>query len=241
MNLKRINMFLVSLCAALFFSASAHAYEAETPRVSVSGSAVTEVDPDTTQWRVSLRTEGKDAAKLSKEHAKRLDNLLLYLKQQNIKKSKIKTQYMNLSENWDYRNGKRVKKGYVASSSLSFPSDIKSYTQLWTGLSAQPGLSVNGSYFILEDPIPVQQQTRIKALKAAQQKAKVMAEALGARLGKPILIEDLSYTDDVRSSQPMAMKMQRSFSADAEMASPEIVSPGKLDIRMRVKVAFELK
>lgn len=231
-----VNKLFFALLLSLPYLANAHEDYSQAS-ISVDGSAVKEVKPDVVVWHLSLRSEGKKPDELAAQHAKKLSELLTYLNKQSIKKDKIQTEHMQLSENWNYDNGKRFKQGYFASSSLSFQSDIKSYTTLWTGLATQEGVSVNGSYFDISNRIPIQVEARNLALKAAQEKAESMAKALGATIGKPLFIEDQSYTDDVREPQQEKMLMRMS-SADM---SQDIVAPGKLDVRMRVRVVFALE
>gem|GEM_PF-1923287 len=227
-----------------FYFGALHASEMETPKISVTGSAVTLVDPDITSWNVSIRSEGKTAEAVTQLHTQRLKKLLDFLKNKGIKKDKIKTQRMSLSEDWHYVNNKRKKEGYVAHGSVNFPSDIDSYLALWAGLSSVDGININSTHFTLQNPLPVQKTTRIEALKVAKTKAKTMVEALNAHLGKPLLIEDLSHSDDVRIAAPQSrsLKSQSRMMADSmSLDSNDVVSPGKLEIRMRVKVVFEIE
>ena len=207
----------------------------DRPNISVQGSAVKEVTPDIVVWNLSIRSEGKETDALAAAHAKKLQKLLNYIKGQGIKADKIQTQHMQLSENWNYEHGKRFKQGYFASSSLSFESKIKAYTALWKGLATLENVSVNSSRFSIGDRLPFQKEARILALKAAKEKAVIMAEALDMKVGKPLIIEDQSYSVDVRQPQ---MEMMRS--AKFSDSSP-IVAPGKLDVRMQVRVVFEIE
>jgi len=146
------------------------------PHISVSGNAVKEVSPDIVVWSLSLRSEGKKPDDLAMQHANRLSGLLSYLNQQGIKKDKVQTQHMQLSENWNYNNGKRFKQGYFASSSISFTSSIVVYAELWKGLASQDGVSVSGSQFDIENRIPIQVEARNSALQAAKEKAELDRE-----------------------------------------------------------------
>ena len=207
----------------------------DRPNISVQGNSIIEVEPDIVVWSLSLRSEGKETDALASVHAKKLQDLLGYLKKQGIALDKIQTQRMQLSENWNYEHGKRFKQGYFASSLVSFESEIQAYTVLWKGLAVLDSVSVNGSRFSIENKMPFEKEARILALKAAKEKAIVMAEALDMKVAKPLIIEDNSYTTDVRQPQ---MEMMRS--AKMSDSSP-IVAPGTLDVRMQVRVVFEIE
>lgn len=226
--------FLMMFVLASSYSLASESIS-EKPHVSVAGTAMQEVKPDVTRWSISVNTEGKQTESVAQEQTVRLQKLLAFLEAQQIDKNKIKTESMRLDEQWNYHNGKRSKQGYIASSTLTFESDITSYQTLWSGLSELDGIQINGSSFELSKRIDIENQVRTEALLAAKQKASSMAKALGASIGKPIYIEDLNWGDDV--IQPMAeMRMKTMSSAQQDM-----VSPGSLEIRMRVKVLFELK
>jgi uncharacterized protein YggE len=228
---SRFLLFLFTI----ILSAGACTSKQEEAKVVVTGSATAEVAPDAVRWRLSIRSESEDSEALAKKHANRLEKLLAYLKGEGIAKKDIRTKRMSLSENWNYQHGKRFKQGYVANSSVEFTSDIDSYTKHWKALSADEGVSISSSNFELKDKIKVEKQTRTQALIAAKLKASAMAKALGVSIGKPIYIEDLSWGDDVIQPMPEVRMMS------AKSPAQDIVSPGTMKVRMRVKVAFEIK
>lgn len=206
----------------------------EPGRVSVVGTAVEEVDADQVRWHLSLRSEGEKSDVLAEKHAQKLSQLLAYLKQEALAEKHIKTEQMHLSENWNYENGKRFRQGYVANTGLVFVSSLEAYTSLWKGLARFDGLSIDGTHFELSNQLEQQQRVRNEALLVAQKKARAMANTLGADIGKPLYIEDLNWGDDVHVPQTEMKMMSRN-------SSPDIVAPGKLEIRMRVKVDFEIR
>jgi uncharacterized protein YggE len=207
----------------------------DRPNIAVQGYAVKEASPDIVEWSLLLRSEGKETNTLASVHAKKLQNLLSYLKKEGIESEKIQTQQMQFSENWNYENGKRFKQGYFASSSVNFESHMKSYSTLWKGLAGLESVSVNGSHFSIVNKLSLQKEARVLALMAAKEKAVLMAGALDMKVGKPLVIEDQTYTVDARHPQ---MEMMRS--AKFEDSSP-IVAPGKIDVSAQVGVVFEIE
>ena len=222
----------LTVFSAMAFSLPAFAGEKQQPQISVYGSAVSEVLADQVFWAISIRSEGKKVSELANTHAERIKKVLAYLQNQKIKKEHIQTQQMNLSENWNYNSGKRIKEGYVANTQIRFRSDdLKQYAELWSGLAELEGISIEGTHFDTSKRISIQNETRNLALKAAKQKAQNMAAALDVKIGKAILIEELDMHEDVRM-QPMMMESKMMGASDA------IVAPGQLEVRMQVRVIF---
>jgi len=230
---RRVAIILFAIGISLF-SVFLQADNSQIPQISVYGSAVSEVLPDQVYWNISVRSEGKKVSELANLHAERIKKVLAYLQNQKIKKEHTQTRQMNLTENWNYNSGKRIKEGYVANTQIQFRSDdLKQYSSLWSGLAELEGISIEATHFDSSKRLSIQSETRTLALKTAKQKAQNMAAALDARIGKPILIEEFEIHDDVRMQPMMESKMMA--------ASDAIVAPGQLEIRMQVRVIFALE
>jgi uncharacterized protein len=234
---KKVTVLFSSLLAMFslsMISSAVFAEENKQPQISVYGSAVSEVVPDQVYWHISIRSEGKKVSELANSHAEKIKKVLAYLQNQKIKKEHTQTRQMNLTENWNYNTGKRVKEGYVANTQIQFRSDdLKQYSSLWSGLSELEGISIEMTHFDSSKRLSIQSETRTLALKAARQKAQNMAAALDVKIGKPILIEEFEMHDDVRIQPMMESKMMA--------ANDAIVAPGQLEIRMQVRVVFALE
>ena len=211
----------------------------EQPHVSVFGTATTDVVPDLMRWRINVRTTDKTVEDVATAHDSNVASAIQFLRHEEIEQSKIQTSQLQLAENLEYVGGKRVKKGYFGSTTISFESDtMEAYQSLWSGLSRLKGVSINGVSFDTTKRIAIQNQTRIDAIKAARKKASNLAEALGVHIAEPLMIEEEpTRADDTRSVLNNA-RMSR-VAADAGDSGPSL-SVGTIAIRMRIKTVFRI-
>ena len=223
-------------CLAAFLGNSAQAEHFQQPHITVYGTATTEVVPNLMRWRLYLRTNGKTASQAAAAHDQNVSAVIAFLRQQKIAEKKIQTSQLQLAEDWEYKGGQRVQKGYYAATVLSFESpSLENYPSLWKGLSQLPSVSIEGVMFDVSNRIQIQENTRIQALLAAKKKAERLASALETRIGQPLLIEEeASRRDDIRT--PTAFTAQ-SRAAETEKQS---LSPGTLSIQARIKAVFHL-
>src|SRR5438094_5985112 len=90
-----------------------------------------------------------------------------------------------------------VREGYVTATEIAFKiTQLDFYKKLWLGLAKISGVSVQGARYDHTKRIKFQNETREKAVLAAKEKALVLASALGAEIGEPLLLEeDLSVSE----------------------------------------------
>lgn len=234
MNTKtRIGGFIL----LLLLSGIAWAEELSRPHISVYGYAKTEVVPDEMLWALNVGNQGADLKTVSAEHTKIVKAVLKLIAQQGVDKKETQTSGMRFGENYVYRNNSRVKEGYIANTTISFKmNDFGKYEALWLALSKVDAVSVNGVSYDYSKRIEAQNETRIKALMAAKEKAKAMAAAMNLELGETLSIVEEQGGYDVVATNKMEMAM-----FDARMQEPgSPVSPGTITIEMRVQLVSAL-
>lgn len=230
-------LLAAAACLAAFLGNSAQAEHFQQPHITVYGAATTEVVPNLMRWRLYVRTNGKTASQAANAHDQNVSAVIAFLRQQKIAEKKIQTSQLQLAEDWEYIGGRqRVKKGYYASTVLSFESpSLENYPSLWKGLSQLSAVSIEGVMFDVSNRIQIQENTRIQALLTAKKKAERLAAALETRIGQPLLIEEESSRQDI-------LRAQTAFSAQSRAAETDnqSLSPGTLLIQARIKAVFPL-
>lgn len=228
---------------AALLSFSAYADEPPFPRITVFGTATTEVVPDQMVWSLRVENKGPALKAFASEHTKSVQNVLEFLKKSKVDPKALQTSQMQFSENWEYRSSSRVREGYVASTEVSFKTtDLELYTQLWLGLADMPFVSVQSVTYDHTKRIEFQNQTREKAILAAKEKATVSARTLGAEIGEPLLLEEDLSTSEGWQLNPGNAMLNNNLRAGGgeERGSMEALAPGTIPIRIRVKAAFQL-
>ena len=214
------------------------AEEFDVPHVVAYGTATVEVSPNQMRWRLNVRNMDPTSMGAAKSHETTVAAVLDFLKQSKIAEGTIQTSRMQLGENWDYSRSERRRNGYYASTDVQFTLvDLARYASLWIGLSGIQGVLVNEVSLDHADRIQFQNDARIKAVLAARDKAKAMAETLDARIGDPLIVEE-----ELEGYQSQAPSNLNSVQMQGDPGSVDIsLAPGSIPIRARVKVLFHLQ
>jgi len=204
------------------------------PSIQVVGVATIEVAPDRMIWSVSLSNRGNDLEQIANEHTTLVERTKQVLRELQIPANDAKITDMRFGSDYDREKGQRV--GYLATTYLVVSSsDLARYQSLWKGLAKVPGVSVEQVVFEHSRRIPIQEDARLQAAKAARTKAQTLAAALDCIVAEPLKIEereDVGYPQlGITSNAYVAMPND----------APEPPLAGKLRIQAKVQVTFRLK
>jgi len=231
---------MTAIFGSLGLVAGLSAAENELPGVTVFGTATTQVTPDQMVWRLVAENTGPKLPSVAEFHTKLVQQVLRFLREHGIKDSALQTSDMEFGDNWVTQYSSRVKEGYVARTQISFrTSDLATYKPLWLGLAAVSGVTVEGVDYDHSKRIAFQNETRQKAILAAKEKAVSLAKALGSEIAEPQRIEeDLSVNEEwCTATNPFSNSVSTVKDRGSEQ---EALAPGKIPIRIRVKVTFRL-
>lgn len=232
--MKTISLTL--LLALVICAPSLSAGGSMVPQISVVGWAERELIPDRMDWSIQVRTEGLDVEEVATSHREQVKAALRLLKDEGIEEKKTQTSRMQLQEQWEWRDGTRYRRGYFASTDVRFESsDFGLYDSLWTGLSTLDNVSVENVVLGVEDRRSIENEVRIDALKNAQTQARALAEAIGAQVGEPLLIQE----DPDAASFPQPKVMMARAMADSE-SSDAALAPGRISVSAEIHATFRL-
>jgi uncharacterized protein YggE len=208
------------------------------PHVTVYGTAITEVTPDEMFWSLRVANKGPGIEELAGQHSDIVRSVLTFVKKAGVEKDDTQTSMMQFGENWEHKNGRRVQKGYVASSQITFKlTDFSKYQHLWTGLAKIKDMSIQNISYGYSKREKAQGKARVDALLIAKEKAFTMAKTLDVKLGDPLVIED-----DPSFAEPRRSKMMMAEAAPMRGGSSGGggYALGKIEVMSRVKVVYEL-
>lgn len=228
--MKKTILFISFL---LFACNAAIASDLETPQITVYGTAITKVTPDTMKWNMSVFDYDADIQNVAEKHSKTVSNLLAFLRRENINAKEIQTNDIQFGEHTVTKDGNKVKEGYYARTDVTFIiTDFQKYSALWLGLTKSPQYTISGIHYDHSQRIIHQNETRQKALLAAKEKATALAKTLGMELGPPLLIEEQKHS--YNRGNLLTIEEYSDVSSTG-------FSPGKIDIKENMKVIFKLK
>src|SRR5690606_1590133 len=103
-----------------------------TPTVDVTGEGIVRVVPDEVTINIRVENTGENTKTLKEQNDVTINDVLKFLKKMNIGDKDVRTEYMNLSKNYDY-NSKTYT--FAANQSLSVKlRDLNKYEQVMKGL-----------------------------------------------------------------------------------------------------------
>jgi uncharacterized protein YggE len=160
-----------------------------------------------------------------------VNEVFQFLKQVGIENKYVKTEYLNLTKNYDY---KTKTYNFAANQTISIQlKDLAMYESIMNGLLETGINRIDGIRFSSSKIEDLQSEARIKAIQNAKQKATEYVSVLGQSIGKALHISEFQ---NLSTPTPML----RSAMAMDSNSESQTMSPGEMEIKIVVNVSFEL-
>jgi uncharacterized protein YggE len=227
-NLKSIPALLI-----LIITTTMMAQTTTQPTVDVTGEGIVKVIPDEVTVSVRVENTGENTKTLKEQNDATINEVLKFLKKMGIADKDVKTEYMNVSKNYDY-NTKTY--SFAANQSLSVKlRDLKKYEDLMKGLMNSGINRVDGIKFSSSNKEVLESQARKKAVENAQMKATEYASVLNQTIGKAVSISEFR-----NSAGPQPMMYKSAMASQESNGGQQTISPGEMEIKTTVNVSFLL-
>lgn len=200
--------------------------------IDVTGEGIVRVVPDEVTIKVRVENTGENTKTLKEQNDATINEVLKFLKQMDIANKDVRTEYMNLTKNYDYNSKSYT---FAANQSLSVKlRDLKKYETVMKGLIETGINRIDGVHFSSSNEEALKSEARKKAVANAQMKAKEYAGVLNQTVGKAISISEMNNDGAPR---PMYRMSMMEASADN---SGKTIAPGEMEIRTSVNISFLL-
>lgn len=210
--------------------------------VTGNGQATIKTMPDLIGVYFSVQTEGNTSKEATDANSEIVDELITELIKQGFERSQIQTSGFSVYPNYEWSNGKRIEKGYMAIHSIKIELSTSDTGKIGdvidTGVNAGAGIS----YISFELSQEKQNQYKAEALKQAAEDAKIKAEAIADGLGKR-LGRLVSTSDNNFYYYPWRLyEAQGGVTMDASEAKQATtnIQPGDQEIYASVTAVFKL-
>ncbi len=225
---------LKTLLILVITTATMTAQQLSQPTVDVSGEGIVRVVPDEVTISIRVENTGKNTKTLKDQNDATVSQVLKFLKEMKIADKDVRTEYMNLTKNYDY-NSKIYT--FAANQAISVKlRDLKKYEELMNGLLDTGINRIDGVAFSSSKRVALESEARKKAVENAKIKAEEYASVLNQTIGKAVSISEFSNQGEPR---PMYKSMMMGDSAsESEGAS---IALGEMEIRATVNVRFLLQ
>jgi len=236
---KPLVVLAIAAAAAALPAVASAADSRVSPRIVVSGEGEATLAPDVAVLTLSVMREAKTAREALDANNDAMAAVIAAMKAADIADRDLQTAGIQISPRYTYSDkpdGTQTAElvAYQVSNTLSVR--VRDIDKTGEILDKSVSLGVNqggGISFTNEDPAAAMTEARKKAVADAIAKAKTLAEAAGAGVGKVLEISDQNFRP-----MPMPMAAARTFDAAAGKVP---VQPGENTYHVQVNVTFELK
>jgi uncharacterized protein YggE len=229
-------LVVISLLAAAPSGAQAPA-SAQEPVVVASGEGIAQAAPDRAWISVSAESRAPSPREAQRRTAELMGPVLESLRKARVPDDAIRTTGYDLQQEFDFTNGKRVPRGYVARNSIEVRvDDVSRVGELLETVVSQGATAVSGLRFDLKDHAKLEREAVRLAVVNARLKAEAAASGAGRTLDRLVRIDEAGSGPQ----PPVPMPFARAVTAEAGGGAPP-VSVGQIEVRAQVTVTFSLK
>lgn len=223
----------ISICS-LSFATKCNA--ADTRTVAVTGEAEVRVVPDEVVLTVGVETKDMVLDQAIKLNDERTRNIMKTIARYKIEPKFVQTSRMEIRKSYSTYN-KREFDGYMVRKSITVTvRKIEEFESILKSLLEAGANEIDGIRFRTTELRKHKDQARILAIRAAREKATMLAAELGQRIGKPKSIReepDSYYSAHLSHSNTIHSVEEGSLSGDT-------FALGQIVIKARISVEFEL-
>lgn len=238
MNLRRALPLLLVAGLVLAGCATAPSTAEVKPQLTVSGTGLVRVSPDTASINLGVATQDTDVAQAVAASNLAAEAIITAVKNLGVAPEDVRTTYFNVSPQPMYdQNGQPTgQTNYWVNNTLVVT--LRQVDQLGAVLQAAVDAganSINGISFDLTDKSQAEEQARQAAIADAQQRAERLATAAGTTLGEVFSIYTGGY------SYGAINYVEAASSAGSAGGGTVPIAPGTFDVRIDVTLAYTLK
>ena len=235
----RINFgsLLTALCLTLTLVSfvgldAAVAQEQRIRTLSVTGRGVEAIPTTQTQVALGVEVQGKTAAEVQQEAARRSSAVVALLRSRQVQK--LETTGITLNPSYTYENNQQRLIGYIATNTVSFRLNTQSAGTLLDDAVQAGATRIQGVSFVAAESAieQAQKQALKKATQDAQAQADAVFSALNLRRGEILNIQ----VNGASPPPPMYRQLAASRAANADATTP--VVGGEQQIEASVTLHF---
>ena len=228
---------MLGLMLAMLAAAPLQAQEA-TPSVPVivtTGEAVVRRAPDRVVVTLAVESRARGPRDAQKQNGDAMTAVQKRLADARLPKEAVRTLGYDLEQEFDYVEGRRIPRDFVARNSIEVTLDEVGRTGEIIDASVQAGATtVSGIRFDLQDRDAVEREALRLAVADARGRADAAAVGAGRTVDRVLRIED-ARQDQVLPPRPM-------LSARAATAAVETpIAPGLIEVHARVTLVVSMK
>lgn len=213
------------------------------PTVAIGVSATEESAPDIATINAGLNITETTSEAAMEKNSRDFAKIMAVVKKYKIDPKDLKTNRVNVREDFDYTDDGRKPRGFVASNSLSIKvRDLKIVGALMADLAAAGANNLNGPDFGLDDNEALTDKARAKAFDTAKRRATAYATKAGFKSVRLLSVNEGAGEMDYApyAAEAAADAAAAAGDAAAKSASAAIIEPGLVSESVYATFIFEM-
>jgi hypothetical protein len=210
----------------------------DVPSIVTGGEAIVRRAPDRAFVTVAVETRAPRPRDAQRQNAEAMTAVQQRIASSGVPKDAVKTLGYSVQQEFDYVNGKRVSRGYVARNAVEVRIDaIERIGELLDAVVEGGATMVTGIRFDLRDRAAAEREALRLAVADARARADAAAAGAGRTVDRVLRIED---SRERMSPIPMPMPAMREMAqASAQVAPP--IEAGEIEVRAQVTLTVSIK
>lgn len=197
------------------------------------------VTPDVAYVTIGMTTSGESADEVQKTNDNAMKGILDAIKNQGVAESDIRTAEYSVYPEYNYSGSRTIIKGYTAvNRAMVTINDVSKIGTVLEAANKAGANDIGNISLSVKDRNSAYDIALADAIKAARNRAQVMADASGVKLGGLVSVTDSGYsTPYLERSYDMMAGMSTDDSGTSSAAG---ISTGELKITATAVVIFEI-
>lgn len=209
------------------------------PHVVTTGVGIVQAVPDRAWITIAAESRAQSAKEAQRLNTVAMTPVQEKLRAAGVPADAIKTIGYDVQYEWDYSNGKRVGRGYVARNTIEVRVDaVERVGDLLETAGTSGATSLGGIRFDFKDRTKLEREALRLAVADARAKADVMAAGAGRTIDRVLRIEDQGVSGGP-TPRPMFREMAAAPAAMAVGAPP--IEAGQTELQAHVTLTAILK
>jgi hypothetical protein len=221
----------------------------EARHVAASGEAEIKVAPDEVVFRIGVETVDPTLAAAKKRNDDAVRAVQAAARAHGVADKDMQSDYLSIDPRYRDAYERKEPTSYVARRSMVVTlRDVARFDELYGAVVEAGGNTIQGVDFRTSELRKHRDEARAMAIKAAEEKARALAAALGQSILRPLAIDE-EYSGWSSSygwwggygGGQMAQNVMQNAGPAQGGGSDGTLAPGRISVSARVRVRFELK
>lgn len=208
----------------------------QIPTIVTVGEATLHRVPDQAFISVAVETRARLPRDAQKQNADTMAAVQQRISESGISKDAVRTTGYSIQQEFDFTNGRRVPRGYLARNGVEIRVDAVERTGELLDAVVQAGAtSVTGVRFDVKDRADLERDVLRHAVEDARARADALAAGAGRTVDRVIRIDDSRQ----RHTPPQPLMMMRTAAAADSAQTP--IETGLIEIHAQVTLTVSIK